>query len=269
MRDSYISSTAMRVLAPFLLLLTACFLPAMAASDLEFGRYWYDRRADGALGLVADPRAIDRAIYFLHQALEHGTSEEEAGVLLLKSYYFKGEFATREREDKQRVFGAGKALGEKLLEKFPNSPGLRLFYSANLGKWAEHSSMLAAAESRIPDRIREHAEEIIEIAPEFDQGAGYYLLGAIHFRAPYIPFLLSWPDNKKAITNLRKALEMDPDSLGTKLVLAQALLRAGDDPTAIALIEDVSRQTPKSNHLLEDRAYIHKAHTLLEEQRQK
>lgn len=265
MRNSDTYRSAMRVLAPFLFL-SICSLPTMAASDLEFGRSWYDRRSEGALGLVADTRAIDRAIYFLHKALEHSTTQEEAGVLLLKSYYFKGEFATQEREDKQRVFGAGKALGEKLLEKFPNSPGLRLFYSANLGKWAEHSSVLAAAESRIPDKIRENAEQIIRIAPGFDQGAGYYLLGAIHFRAPYIPFLLSWPDNKKAITNLEKALEMDPESLGTRLILAQALLRAGEDETAIALLEDVTRRRPKKNHLLEDRTYIHKAQALLKAQ---
>jgi hypothetical protein len=247
------------------LLLFICGASAHEA-DLEFGQQWYERRADEANGLVADPRAIDRAIYFLHKALEHTTAGAETGVLLLKSYYFKGQFATQGKEQKRRVFGQGKALGEKLLERFPNSPGLRLFYAANLGKWAEHSGVLAAAESRIPDKIRENAEEIIRIAPDYDQGAGYYLLGAIHFRAPYIPFLLSWPDNRKAIANLKKALEMNADSLGTKLILAQALLRQNDREPAMALLEDVTRQTPKKSRLLEDRAYIQEAQALLNEQ---
>jgi tetratricopeptide (TPR) repeat protein len=247
------------------LILVGYSFPAHA-SELEIGRQWYERRSERANGLVADPRAIDRAIYFLGKALEHRATEEEAGILLLKSYYFKGQFASQ-GEQKRKVFGEGKELGERLIRQFPNSPGLRLFYSANLGKWAECSGVLAAAQSRIPDTIRENAEEILKIDPNYDRGAGYYLLGAIYFKAPYIPFLLSWPDNKKAIANLKKALAMAPDSLGTKLILAQALLRQGDRHTAIAMFEDVARQTPKPTHLLEDRAYIHEAQTFLSEQR--
>jgi len=249
----------------FILMLASGFLQTYA-SELEIGKRWYEQRSDQANGIVADPQAIDRAIYFLHKALEHSATAEEAGILLLKSYYFKGEFATRGSEEKRRVFGEARALGEQLLAKFPNSPGLRLFYSANLGKWAENSGVLAVAESGIPDTIRENAEAIIRIDPNYDRGAGYYLLGAIHFRAPYIPFLLSWPDNRQAIANLQKALEMDPESLGTKLVLAQALLRQGDRPAGITLLKDVSQQAPRTFRLIEDRAYIQEARSLLNQQ---
>jgi len=243
----------------------ACMTAGASTSELEIGKQWYERRSEHADGLVADPRPIDRAIYFLHKALEHRATAEEAGIFLLKSYYFKGEFATQGEEDKRRVFDKARALGEHLLDRFPNSPGLRLFYSANLGKWAENSGVLAVAESGIPDTIRENAEAIIRMDPDYDKGAGYYLLGAIHFRAPYIPFLLSWPDNRVAVANLEKALEMDPESLGAKLVLAQALLRQGDRQAGIRLLEDVSRETPREFRRLEDQAYIREAQSLLNE----
>lgn len=239
------------------------------ASELDIGKQWYERRSEEANGLETNSKAIDRAIYFLHKALEHRATEEEAGILLLKSYYFKGEFATRGEEQKRLVFAVAKELGERLLQKYPTSPGLRLFYSANLGKWGEHSGVLAAAESGIADKIRVNAEKILEIDPDYGQGAGYYLLGAIHFRAPYIPFLLSWPDNQKAIANLRKAHGMAPESLGIKLILAQALLRQGDRTVALALLEEVSRRTPQHFRLLEDRAYIEEARELLKEHRPK
>jgi len=250
-----------------LLFLTLLASPVPAdASELDVGKRWYERRSEEANGLATNPTAIDRAIYFLHQALEHRATEEEAGILLLKSYYFKGKFATQGKEQKRLVFARAKELGERLLRKYPNSPGLRLFYSANLGMWGEYSGVLVAAEAGIADKIRENAEKILEIDASYGQGAGYYLLGAIHFRAPYIPFLLSWPDNKKAIANLRKAHGMAPDSLGIKLILAQALHRQGDKTAALALLEEVSHQTPKRFHLLEDRAYIQEARGLLEEQ---
>jgi hypothetical protein len=237
------------------------------ASELDFGKRWYERRSEEANGLETNPTAINRAIYFLHQALEHRATDEEAGILLLKSYYFKGNFATQGQEQKRLVFAQGKELGEKLLQRYPNSPGLRMFYSANLGKWGEYSGVLAAAESGIADTIRENAEKILEIDASYGQGAGYYLLGAIHFRAPYIPFLLPWPDNKKAIANLRKAHGMNPDSLGIKLMLAQALRRQGDNAAAFALLEEVSHQSPRRFRLLEDRAYIQEARGLLKEHR--
>lgn len=255
------------VLSGWLLLTILILSTSSYASELEIGKRWYERRAEEARGLETNPKAIDRAIYFLHQALEHRATEEEAGILLLKSYYFKGTFATRGKEQRQRVFARAKAVGEKLLKAYPDSPGLRLFYSANLGKWGEFSGIMAAAESGIADKIRENAEKIIDIDPNYGEGAGYYLLGTIHFRAPYIPFLLSWPDNEKALANLRKAHRMAPNSLGIKLVLAQVLHRQGDKAAAAALLEDVSRRSPQRGRVLEDRVYIHEAKGLLKDYR--
>jgi hypothetical protein len=265
MQDTCTARSCIRFGLLFLTLLA--YSISSHASELDIGKQWYERRAEEANGLETDSRAIDRAIYFLHKALEHRATEEEAGILLLKSYYFKGEFTTQGEEQKRLVFAGAKDLGERLLQKYPTSPGLRLFYSANLGKWGEYSGVLAAAESGIADKIRVNAEKILEIDPKYGQGAGYYLLGAIHFRAPYIPFLLSWPDNREAIVNLRKAHGMAPESLGIKLILAQALLRQGDQKVALSLLQEVSRQAPRRFRLLEDRAYIEEARGLLKEHR--
>ena len=47
--------------------------------------------------------------------------------------------------------------------------------------------------------MRYHSKKIIEIDPYYENGAGYFLLGAVHYKAPYIPFILSWPNNNDAL----------------------------------------------------------------------
>ena len=57
------------------------------------------------------------------------------------------------------------------------------------------------------DQMKLHAEKIIEMDSSYRNGGGYYLLGAVHYKSPYIPFLLSWPDNDDAIKFLSLAVE--------------------------------------------------------------
>lgn len=235
------------------------------ASDLEQGKHWYDRRSEGASELRADAGPINRAIDYFVRALKDTAREEEAGIFLLKSYYFKGMFVATDELQKKQIFAEAKALGERLLQKYPESPAVRLYYSANLGKWGETVGIVMAAQSHIPDVIKAHAEEIIHLDPAYERGAGYYLLGSIHSRAPYIPFLLSWPDNSEGIRNLRVALSMNPDSLGVKLMLAKALLRYGENQQALALLTDVTSRSPGKDRLLEDRSMILEAGLLLHE----
>ncbi|GIS73564.1 MAG: hypothetical protein CM1200mP10_31410 [Candidatus Neomarinimicrobiota bacterium] len=63
------------------------------------------------------------------------------------------------------------------------------------------------------------------------------MLGAVHFKSPYIPFFLSWPDNDKAITFLTKALTIGEETPNQKVYLAQALYRDGQKNRAIDILK--------------------------------
>jgi len=235
-----------------------------AASDLEMGRSLYERRASGASGVKVQPAVIDEAIQYFQKALVQKPTGEEAAIYLLKSYLYKGQFASKDEDEEKETFATAKESGALLLAKYPNSAGVQFYSAANLGKWAEGKGVIAAARAGVADKLKEHAEKVIELDPNFEQGAGYYLLGIIHDKTPRIPLLLSWPDNEKAVTYLRKALALNPDRLSIEIALAEALLKT-EKQEALSLLRDLSRKKPLEKHLLEDRRDIVQAKSLLQE----
>ena len=67
----------------------------------------------------------------------------------------------------------------------------------------------------------------LDLNPIYKDGAGYFMLGAVHYKSPYIPFLLSWPDNNEAIKYLQLAHDTGKATLNQKNYLAQAIHKDG------------------------------------------
>ena len=115
--------------------------------------------------------------------------------------------------------------------------------------------------------MKEHSEIIISLDPEYENGGGFFMLGAVHFKSPYIPFFLSWPDNDKAITYLTKALTIGEETPNQKVYLAQALYRDGQKKRAIEILKDVASMTPSTSEIVRDWEQIELAEQLLSEYR--
>ena len=109
------------------------------------------------------------------------------------------------------------------------------------------------------------SEEIIKINPEYQDGGGYFMLGAIHHRSPNIPFFLSWPNNQQAIKYLELAVETGKQKLNQKVYLAQALIKDDQIDKAKEILIEVSNSQPESSNFTEDTYEIHKATSLLED----
>ena len=212
---------------------------ASANAGMNEGIIYYEDRQEGAKGTLASTENIDKAIEQFSAALLSPNSEKNAALYLLKSYYYKAEFAIQDKDEKKKIFNEGKALGEKYIEKFPNSVEFRYWYLVNLGSWAQVYGILTAAREGVSDLMRTHSEKIIELDPEYQNGGGYFMLGAVHFKSPYIPFLLSWPDNDDAIKYLQLSVNTGNAEMNQKNFLAQALSKDGQDKKARALLEEV------------------------------
>ena len=145
----------------------------------------------------------------------------------MRSYYFKGKFLVKTDDEKKEIFSKGKKIGEKLIKLFPNSAAVRYWYLVNLGSWAEVYGTMAAAKEGVAGLMRDHSKKIIEIDPSYSNGGGYFMLGAVHFKSPYIPFILSWPSNDLAIKNLEKAYGIGDSTPSQTVYLAQALYKDG------------------------------------------
>jgi tetratricopeptide (TPR) repeat protein len=238
---------------------------ASAKAGLNEGSDFYSKRQDGSKGTLASTKNIDKAIKQFSSALLSPESEKDAALYLLKSYYYKAEFAVQDKEEKKNIFNEGKALGEKYIEKYPTSAEFRYWYLVNLGSWAQVYGILTAAREGVSDLMKTHSEKIIELDPEYQNGGGYFMLGAVHFKSPYIPFLLSWPDNDDAIKYLQLSVDTGNAEMNQKNYLAQALSKDGRDKKARALLTEVINTEPNKATLVEVLDDIEEARQLLED----
>ena len=238
---------------------------ASAKAGINEGADFYSKRQDGSKGTLAFTGNIDKAIKQFSSALLSPESEKDAALYLLKSYYYKAEFAVQDKEEKKNIFNEGKALGEKYIEKYPTSAEFRYWYLVNLGSWAQVYGILTAAREGVSDLMKTHSEKIIELDPEYQNGGGYFMLGAVHFKSPYIPFLLSWPDNDDAIKYLQLSVDTGNAEMNQKNYLAQALSKDGRDKKARALLTEVINTEPSTTTLVEDLDDIEEARQLLED----
>ena len=229
------------------------------------GKLFYEHRAQGRDDLIASTKSIDEAINQFNIVLGEDSNSIEAAVYLLRSYYFRAEYATENIEQKKQYFDKGKALGLEYISKYPENIDFRYWYLANLGGWAKAYGILTAAREGVADQMKKHAEKIISLDSEYRNGGGYYLLGAVHYKSPYIPFLLSWPDNDEAIKLLTKAVETGKPLLTQQIYLSQALYKDGQVKKAKLLLDTVINTEPDPKELIEDLNYIQEAKDLLKD----
>jgi len=238
---------------------------ASARAGLIEGIELYQRRHEGSNGTLASTENINKAIEYFSKAINAPESEKEAALYLLKSYYYKAEFAIQDNEKKKMIFNDGKALGEKYINKHPDSAEFHYWYLVNLGSWAQVYGILTAAREGVSDLMKTHSKKIIELDPEYQNGGGYFMLGAVHYKSPYIPFLLSWPDNDEAIKYLQLAVKTGKAEMNQKNYLAQAVNKNGQHEKAIKLLTEVINTEPDSATLVEDLDDIEEARQLLED----
>ena len=237
------------------LLLAFCF----GQSDFQKGVTHYNKRHEGCIEDRANPMQIEMAITYFENVLSNKTNKKEAALYLLKSYYFKGKFAEEDRALKKKILKKGKDFGLGLIEEFPNSIECRYWYLVNLGSWAEEYGIFAAAKEGVADQMKYHSEKIISLNPEYENGAGYLLLGAVHYKAPYIPFILSWPNNKEAIKYLQLAHNTGNVEIAQMVYLSQALHKGKRKDEAIILIDKAMNIVPSNDNYASDWEWIKKA----------
>ena len=91
------------------------------------------------------------------------------------------------------------------------------------------------------------------------------MLGAVHFKSPYIPFILSWPDNDLAIKNLEKAYGIGDPTPSQTVYLAQALYKDGRKEKAEFYLRELLKKPFSQSEKVEDFNQHQIAKSLLED----
>ena len=250
-----------------ILFINLFFLPLFIFCQSEFdqGVQFYQNRHDGSVGTHASSENIDKAIGFFQIAVKNPAHEIDATVYLLKCFYYKAEYATDDIEEQKNIFNNGKTLGTEYIAKYPDNVEFRYWYLVNLGSWAQVYGILTAAREGVADQMMTHSEKIMELDVNYQDGGGYFMLGAVHYKSPYIPFLLSWPDNDEAIKYLQIAHDTGEATLNQKNYLAQAINKDGQTQKAKKLLNEVINSQPNPNNLVEELDDIEEAREILQD----
>ena len=232
-------------------------------NNLSKGLDLYRSRAEGSVGLKAKAEPINSAIEEFEKGMLSSVNALESGVYLLRSYYYKGQFVLKDNDEKKEIFNKGKILGESLIKKYPKSAAIRYWYLVNLGRWSQVYGTFAAAKEGVADLMRTHSQKIIDLDPEYMNGGGYFMLGAIHLKSPYIPFILSWPSNKEAIKYLKLALNQGEKTPSQVVYLARALYKDGKKDKAIQHLKNLISMPISELNKVEDLQYKIEAENLL------
>ena len=237
------------------LIIYTLFLISLINAEIthyERGLLLYEQRANKAVDLRANTEFIDKAINEFLKGFKNSDSELNAGIYLLRCYYYKGKFIAEDNQEKKEFFNQGKALGEKLIGLYPDAVGAYYWYLVNLGSWAEVYGILSAAKEGVANTMREYSTKIIDIDPNYSDGGGYFMLGAVHLKSPYIPFILSWPSDDKALNYLSLAYEIGTATPSQTVYLARALYANDKKQEAISMLSILLGQKVSESNKLED-----------------
>ena len=269
-----------------------------ASSLIEEGDRHWDLRGETAQGSKADSKEVGLAIAAYRQALASSPESLAVRWRLMRAFFFKGEYATDDNEEKKKIFDEGKVIGEMALqlirkeasqktgqslenagpvelaphfEKAPDVVGCFFWSSANWGMWALAYGKFQAVRQGAAGKIRDLATAVTMMDPEYAQGGGYRVLGRLHHQTPYVPFLTGWASTKKGVEFLRKAYQIGPQNSANRLYLAEALWDWNKDsrPEARKLAEDLVHDAPRAEFRVEDQASQEKASDLLKKWRGK
>jgi tetratricopeptide (TPR) repeat protein len=254
------------------------------ALELARGDERYALRGAGATGARALPGPVEEAIDSYRRALSLRPDSAEARARLLRALFFRATFCGASLDERRRLFQEARGLAEDgvarlegavggtkgeqrraALRALPGATRLLLWAAIAWGEWAQLQSRLAAARAGAPGRIRDLAEQVIELDPALEEGGGFRVLGRLHDQSPKIPFVTGFVSRGKAVALLRKAYETSPINSVNRFFLADALLRheRRSRPEALRLLETLASSDARPEYRVEDAHYAGLASELL------
>lgn len=234
-------------------------------NNLQTGIDYFNARAENAKGLQASTINIDKAIQIFEGELTKGQNKEKAGYYYLASLNFKGQYIYTKDADKKNVYKIAVDKGTSLIKEFPQSAYIRFELITSIGLLAEMNGALKSAESGVVNQMLFHSNMLIQTDSMYRCCAGWKVLSILHYKTPYIPLILTWPNNKTAKELLQKALKYYPADISNNYYYAEALLESGDKQNAKIYFQLATKFPSRKEFYLEDENQKQKAKKYLTE----
>lgn len=223
--------------ALFMLVLTVAVPVNADVNELmRTGDEHYVNRNEGYSGSTLAPGPIAKAVAAYDQVLAEDPDSVEAAWKLMRALYFQGTFVDMEKETAKAIFKRGTEVGEHALTLAPDSVQVHFWLAVHWGRFGELYGILASAREGVAEKIRDHAQKVIDLDPSYDMAGGYRILGRLHQQAPWVVF---WASDEEGLRLLEKANQIDPVFVLNRLYYAEALKDCKQKEKAINLLKDL------------------------------
>jgi hypothetical protein len=223
------------------------------------------KRCEKANGLQADSTIINKAIAIFETEIKSKAMTEQCWVHYFESLNFKARFVLTDNSKKKAILSKAEKLEKECLKKYPLSGPLLFEYITSVGLKGELAGILEAATSGVIEEIRSNTIKLIEVDSMYNSGAGWKVLGIMHYRTPYIALILTWPDKLYAKKILERSLSYFPKDIANNFYYAEALLENDEKEKAKAYFNNVMKLTCREKYLLDDIEFKVKASKYLED----
>ncbi|MBI5232830.1 MAG: hypothetical protein HY880_00590 [Deltaproteobacteria bacterium] len=234
------------------------FISAEALGDgdpktlIAVGDEFYKKRADGASNDWATTGNIKQALDAYLKAYEMGERTEDVVERIMRSTYFYATFAQQDIKEQKAAFQRSIEIGEGFLKTNPNSVAINYQMAGSWGRWGEANGIIASARKGVAQRVRDYGEKTVALDSSFAEGGGYRTLGRLHFKAPRIPLILSWPSKDESLKYLSRAVATGPNNLTNHLFYAETLFELDVYNKAIEHVDLVLNAPINPERLVED-----------------
>ncbi len=163
-----------------------------------------------------DPEAMIEARQILDRALAH--DPEDYGLLWRSAawYFWKSDDPELPADERTKMGKEGWAVAEKAVARRPEDAAGHFWAATTMGNYSLGIGVLRAITQRIEGKFRAQISAAEKLDPTYGQGAIPNAWGRYWASLP-------WPkrDRDKAAQYYRKALEINPHNLRTRVYLAE------------------------------------------------
>ena len=176
------------------------------------------RLADDVVGPDKDLPHLLRVLAAARRAVELEPRHPGALWRAARAAYLVAD-STTDKAEIERWADEGTRYAERAVAADGQSVQAHYYLATNLGLVAYVRQMAALS---LVKRIAEAAKRAVDLAPDYDRGGPWRLLGLLYAKAP--PWPTSIGDVEEGIRWLRQAVQRFPDEPLNRLFLAEALI---------------------------------------------
>lgn len=216
-------------------------------------------QGDALYAQRADLAQAGRAAGLYEQALQQDPKSEEAAWKLARAQYWLGLHAPKEQ--KLDVYQKGVDAAKQAIALNPKSVAGHYWLGVNYGVYGSAKGVMESISLVNP--IKAEMATVIELAPDYEAGGPYRVLGRLYYKLPGI----FGGDNDKAMEYLRTAVKKGPHRYLNHIYLAEVYYDEDKSQEANQLLQAVIAGPSEPGYEPEDAEWKAQAKQMLQKAR--